>query len=161
QVKDKQLIAARSEVPAKRDANAEKVISDRLAAIGARIIEIDKRLAVDFPDYAALARSSSISVGEVQSLLGGDEALLLFLDSDGRFASMAEETFVWIVTKTDVRWVRSDLGTAGLAREVLALRCGLDAMFWIEGAAEWCDNVLDGKIPAQHQPLPFDHARAH
>ena len=84
--KDKQLIAARSEAPAKRDANAEKVISDRLAAIGTRVGVIDKLLTIDFPDYAALARSSSISVKEVQSQLGGDEALVLFLDTDGRFA---------------------------------------------------------------------------
>jgi hypothetical protein len=41
-----------------------------------------------------------------------------------------EKTFIWVVTKTALRWVRSDLGTAALTREVLTLRCGLDAEAW-------------------------------
>jgi hypothetical protein len=55
QVKDKQLIAATSEEPAKRDAAAEKALRDRQAAVDARLAGIDARLAKDFPDYAALA----------------------------------------------------------------------------------------------------------
>ena len=47
--------------------------------------------------------------------------------------TLPEETFVWVVTKTEVRWVRSELGTAALAREVAALRCGLDAAAWDGG----------------------------
>ena len=38
----------------------------------------------------------------------------------------AEETFIWVVTKTKSRWVRSDLGTEALKREVALLRCGLE-----------------------------------
>ena len=34
------------------------------------------------------------------------------------------------MTKTDMRFVRSDLGTPALTREVAALRCGLDAPAW-------------------------------
>ena len=48
------------------------------------------------------------------------------LDTDGHFKPLPEETFVWVVTKREVRWVRSELGTAALRREVAALRCGLD-----------------------------------
>ena len=146
QVKDKQLIATRSEPPTKRNANSEKAITDRLATIDARMVEIDRRLAKEFPDYAALAHSSSVSIREVQADLAEDEALVLFLDTDDRFPSSPEETFIWVVTKLDVRWVRSALGTAGLAREVLALRCGLDAAFWIwREAAELCAKFLDNE----------------
>ena len=63
-----------------------------------------------------------------QAVLGpiqDDEALVLFLDTDARFKPLPEETFVWVVTKTSLRWVRSDLGTEALGREVTALRCGL------------------------------------
>ena len=75
-----------------------------------------------------------------------------------------EETFVWVVTKSDVRWVRSDLGTAALTREVAALRCGLDATAWDGDGAEKCAKALGmplDKVPSTNQPLPFDHARAH
>ena len=51
---------------------------------------------------------------------------MLFLDTDERFKAAPEETFIWVVTKSDVHWVRSDLGTRALEREVAALRCGLD-----------------------------------
>ncbi len=53
----------------------------RLAAIDARIAEIDKRLAKDFPDYAALVSPEPLSVEEVQAQLRADEALVLFLDT--------------------------------------------------------------------------------
>jgi hypothetical protein len=52
QVKDKQRIAAKSELPAKRKPNAEKALSDRLASIDARLKAIHAQLAKDFPDYA-------------------------------------------------------------------------------------------------------------
>ena len=121
--------AAVSQAPDKRDRAAEAANVARLAAIDARIAEIDKRLAADFPDYAALSRPEPLSVEEVQAQLRADEALVLFLDTPGVEAN-PEETFVWVVTKTDMRWVRSDLGTPALTREVAALRCGLDAAAW-------------------------------
>ena len=40
------------------------------------------------------------------------------------------ETHIWVVTKNDFRWVRSELGTWQLITEVQALRCGLDAAAW-------------------------------
>ena len=121
--------AALGQEPDKRDAAAEAENVARLAAIDARIAEIDKRLAAEFPDYAALASPAPLSVEEVQAQLGADEALVLFLDTP-EWKPTPEETFIWVVTKTDMRWVRSDLGTAALTREVQALRCGLDAAAW-------------------------------
>ena len=118
--------AAVSQAPDKRDRVAEAANVARLAAIDARIAEIDKRLVAEFPDYAALAEPTPLSVEEVQAQLGADEALVLFLDTP-EAKPTPEETFIWVVTKTDMRWVRSDLGTPALTREVAALRCGLDA----------------------------------
>jgi CHAT domain-containing protein/tetratricopeptide (TPR) repeat protein len=162
QAKDKLLIAAKSEEPAKRKAHAEKVLADRLATIDTRLAEINGRLALDFPDYAALASPAPVSVADVQAQLGADEALVLFLDTPER-RPLPEETFIWVVTKSSVRWVRSELGTAALTREVTALRCGLDTTAW-DGGAEKCAKALGislDKAPGPHQPLPFDHARAH
>ena len=106
------------------------MLADRLGAIDTRLAEIDRQLAQEFPDYTALASPAPVSVAEVQAQLGADEALVLFLDTRAREATLPEETFIWVVTKSDVRWVRSDLGTAALTREVAALRCGLDATAW-------------------------------
>jgi CHAT domain-containing protein len=146
----------------KRNAQGEAANLERLAAIDGRIVEIDGILKEKFPDYAALASPAPLTVEEAQSQLGTDEALILFLDTR-EWKPLSEETFIWVVTKTDVRWVRSDLGTAALARAVQALRCGLDAAAWDDPApckaltnADPVRNT-DGDIVA----LPFDHARAH
>ena len=160
--KDKLLIAAKSEAPGKRNTEAEKALADRLAAINNRLGEIDRRLTNEFPDYAALASPAPVSVEEVQAELGADEALVLFLDTAER-KPLPEETFVWVVTRTDMRWVHSDLGTAALTREVTALRCGLDATAW-EGGRERCAEALGiraDSVTRPYHPLPFDHARAH
>jgi len=161
QAKDVLLITAKSEAPEKRKPDAEKTLADRLTAIDVRLSEIDRRLAREFPDYAVLASSAPISVEDVQAQLAADEALVLFLDT-GEAKPTPEESFIWVVTKADLRWVRSDLGTASLIREVTALRCGLDASAWYRDGAETCSKTLGtAKAAGPKQPLAFDHSRAH
>lgn len=68
------------------------------------------------------------------------------------------------MTKTDMQWVKSALGTPALTREVEALRCGLDATAWDGAGALRCADALGlarEKIPKDNDPLPFDHARSH
>jgi tetratricopeptide (TPR) repeat protein/CHAT domain-containing protein len=169
QKRDAARSAAVSQEPSKRDRAAEAVNAERLAAIDARIAEIDKRLLAEFPDYAVLARPTPLSVEEVQAQLGADEALVLFLDTpEGRREATGEETFIWVVTKTDMRGVRSDLGTVALGREVSALRCGLDAALWDDEAASVrCREQLkaaperDAYGNLRNETLPFARARAH
>jgi len=112
-----------------------------LTAIDTRIVEINKRLAVEFPDYAALALPQPLTVEQVQADLRADEALVLFLDTP-ESQSTDQETFIWVVTKTDMRWVRSELGTTALTREVAALRCGLDLRAWDGAGATRCAVLL-------------------
>ncbi len=154
--------AALGQVAGKRDANAEAENQARLLAIEARIAGIDKDLTAKFPDYAALASPAPLALEEAQAQLGVDEALVLFLDVDARFKPTPEETFIWVVTRKDMRWVRSDLGTAALAREVQALRCGLDEAAW-DGprCAELTGQRYTDADRAAGKPLPFDHARAY
>ena len=155
--------AAVAQSPDKRDRAAEADNVTRLAAIDARIGHIDNRLTVDFPDYAALAIPAPLSVEEVQAQLGANEALVLFL-STPQLQPINEETFIWVVTKATARWVRSDLGSMGLAREVQALRCGLDATAWDSPSGPRCKDLLSipsEEIPKEGTPLPFDQARAH
>jgi hypothetical protein len=112
QKRDQTRTAAVSLPADKRDRAAEAANVARLAAIDARIGEIDKRLSDDFPDYAALARPQPLGVDQVQAELRADEALVLFLDTP-EWQPTAEETFIWVVTKTGMRWVKSGLGTNG------------------------------------------------
>jgi tetratricopeptide (TPR) repeat protein/CHAT domain-containing protein len=163
QKRDQVRSAAVAQAPEKRNAQAYAENVARLAAIDARTAEIDKRLNADFPDYAALASPAPLSVEEVQAHLAADEVLVLFLDTPALIAT-PEETFIWVVTKTDVRWARSGLGTSALVREVAALRCGLDYQgAWIDSH---CSDLLNSAYTrADHdvfgKALPFDLARAH
>ena len=142
---------------AKRDVKAEANNQAELAAIENRITKIDQDLAAKFPDYAALANPAPLSVQEVQAQLGSDEALVMFLDTP-EWKPTPEESFIWIVTKTNLRWVRSNLGTAALTREVQALRCGLDGAAW---EARECAELTTEADEYAGRPLPFDLARAH
>jgi hypothetical protein len=54
---------------------------------------------------------------------------VLFLDTQEVHPAPAE-TFIWVVTRSEARWMRSDLGPAALADDVVALRCGLDRAAW-------------------------------
>ncbi len=161
QEKEKLLIAARSNPTDQRNAASEKLLADRLAAIDGRVATIDATLKQRFPDYAALASPEPLSVEEIQAQLRPDEVLVLFLDTP-KSGPMPEETFIWAVTKTDSRWVRSDLGTPSLAREVAALRCGLDFGAWT--GSNCFDLTGQTFTDADHdagKALPFDLGRAH
>jgi hypothetical protein len=133
QKRDGARTAAASQAPNKRDRVAEAANLARFAEIDTRVADIDNRLKTDFPEYAALTRPEPLSVEQVQADLRPDEALVLFLDTP-EWNPTPEETFVWVVTKTDMRWLRSELGTPSLKREVEALRCGLDHQRYRDGA---------------------------
>ena len=67
QKRDTARSAAVSQPPDKRDKRAEAANVTRLDAIDTRIAEIDKQLAADFPDYAALVSPKPLSIADVQS----------------------------------------------------------------------------------------------
>ena len=159
--RDRLLIDAVARSDDARDRSNETGLRQRLGSIEARIGEIDRDVRSRFPSYAALAIPEPATIAEVQRLLAEDEAMVVFLDTP-KWGDVAEEAFVWVVTKHEASWAWSNLGTAALAQEVAALRCGLDQRGWLEGA---CQGLLDATMSdediARGKPLPFDHARAH
>ena len=161
QARDAVRSADVSQPPEKRNKDAEAANVARLGAIDARIGEIDKQLAKDFPDYATLVSPKPISITDVQSQLSDGEVLILFLDTP-EWKPTPEETFIWVVTKTESRWVHSELGTQALSDKVQALRCGLDDAEWdgIEKPAR-CAKLLGVGKPGAKDPLPFSFAIAH
>jgi len=163
QAKDRRLVSLISKLSSQRDSRVEAELKERLAKIDKRIDVIDLSIEQNFPDYASLATPRPASIAVVQEALRHDEALVLILDT-AELVSLPEETFVWVVTKNDVRWLRSELGTAALRREVSALRCGLDRTAWQDDGTKNCAKLLS--VPStftlgERQPLPFDAARAH
>ncbi len=174
------LVWARSQPPDRRNARVDAMIQTEINAIDQRLGEIDKQLREAFPQFASLSSPEGLDISEVQTWLKPEEALVLFLDTaelepylDSPAAKpMPEETFVWVVTKTQTRWVRSALGTKALAAHVAALRCGLEYALWqaLESGRR-CEKAL-GMSPAPEivalggaqrevQVLPFDLGRAH
>jgi CHAT domain-containing protein len=159
--------------------NASATDRARMDEIPVRIAAIDKTLAQDFPDYVALAQPQPLSVAQVQSYLKPDEALVLlaatprlgssFHDEEAeaklpkrlREGTAPAESFVWVVTKGDARWVKADL-KGNLAQEIFTIRCGLDDAYW-EGEARLrkrCEAVLGVQRTPGQKP-PFHIHRAH
>jgi CHAT domain-containing protein len=91
-------------------------------------------------------------------LLRNDEALLLFFDTPA-WQPAPEETFIWVVTRTEARWLRSDFGTQALGTQVVALRCGLDQTAWDGEGQSRCGDLLHNHTRAE--TLPFDLKRAY
>ena len=168
QERDAARNAAVSQLPEKRNKDAEAANAARLAEIDTRIAAIDAQLTKDFPDYAALASPRPLSLADVQSQLRDGEAVVLFLDTP-EWGPTPEETFIWVVTQTDSRWVRSDLGAKALQERVAALRCGLDRDGEWQFSSEkdrWtarksaCASLRPEGL-AKGERLPFDLAKAH
>ena len=76
---------------------------------------------------------------------------------------MPAEIFVWAVTKTESRWVRSGLSVRELRDQVDGLRCGLDFLGAWNSAR--CSTLLNYTYThADHRngkPLPFNLREAH
>jgi CHAT domain-containing protein len=164
QTRDKQLVAALSQPPGKRNGGAEEALRTRLAAIEKRSGEIKASLTQEFPEYAALSSPEPLSVAETQAILAENEALILILDTP-EWKPTPEETFAWVLTKTAVRWAHFSSGNRALAARVTALRCGLDQAAWDgEGAARCTGLLRQAYTPADAaagKPLPFDLGKAH
>ncbi len=163
QKRDASRIADLAQPPEKRDRKAEAENLARLAAIDARIVGLDKRLAAEYQDYTSLASPAPLSVDQVQANLRPNEALVLFFDTPESNPT-PEETFIWVVTKTGVRWARTDIGSSSLSWMVPELRCGLDAEAWHGSSADICTNMRNlplDNAPVDRKLLPFDLARAH
>jgi CHAT domain-containing protein/tetratricopeptide (TPR) repeat protein len=156
QEKEKLLIQARSGP----SASDPKVLNTRLAAIDRLIGDIDVRLAREFPDYSALTNPQATAIESVQAQLAPNEALVVFFDT-GAAAPLPEETFIWAVTKSEMRWIRSSLGSGALISNVATLRCGLDNAAWEgpEGSTACMRMLGVSSVPVTQ--LPFDLARAH
>jgi tetratricopeptide (TPR) repeat protein len=104
-------------------AEGPKALRSRLYDEEREIRQTDERLAAEFPDYFALMKPVPLSLDQVRRLLGEDEALVLFTFTES-------DLFIWTVSREGASWRKAELSAAEIAREVQALRCGLDINAW-------------------------------
>lgn len=158
---DKQLTAAISGPNAQRNEVEEDKSRKEREDLVRRIQAIGANLAKQFPQYAALVNPAPLSVKDVQQLLQPGEVLIQVSQEaldPFPYRHSVGQTYVWAVTRDEVRWKALPIGAEALATEVAALRCGLDESAW--RAPDRCRKLLDGKSP-DGNGLPYDLARAH
>jgi CHAT domain-containing protein/Flp pilus assembly protein TadD len=117
---DKAIVAAVSKEPGKRDPATEQRLRDRLAAIATEREALRTTLAKEFPDYAALSNPQPATAKQIQGLLSGDEALLLFA------AAGDKQSYIFAFTREGVDWKSIPFGADALADKVAQFRRGLD-----------------------------------
>ena len=84
---------------------------------------LDGRLAKEFPEYAALTSPKPLSIEATQNVLAANEVLIFV-------ASLPKQSLVWVIGRDTAHLVLIPMGTDELARDVAALRCGLDEAAW-------------------------------
>ena len=94
---DKALVAAASKERSKRDPAAEQRTRARLAVISSERRSLQKTLSAEFPDYAALSNPMPMTVKEIQSLLAGDEAMVLL-------TATVKESYIIAITREGFDW---------------------------------------------------------
>ena len=152
---DRALITAASQSAQARNFAFEEAQAESAATKSARLKEIDASLATRFPEYATLTEATPLPLTETARLLGTDEALLLFVPT-------RDDTYLWVVTRSTLHWIKIALGSKALADHVKALRCGLDAIGeWQGEGAQRCLELLGQQaLAAEPGILPFDLLRA-
>ena len=116
---DRAIVAAASKERSKRDVASEQRARARLAVISTERASLQKILAAEFPDYAALSNPLPVTAREIQSLLSDDEAMVLFSVAD-------KESYVFAITRESFDWKPLALGAEALSRKVASFRRGLD-----------------------------------
>ncbi len=134
-----------SREPSKRDAASEQRTRDRLAAIVQERDALKKVFASEFPDYAALSNPLPSTTKEIQALLSGDEALVIFSAGD-------KESYVFALTRGGFESKTIPLGSAALTEKIAAFRHGLNL--------DELDRQIEAMKSTGKQPQLFDLALA-
>jgi CHAT domain-containing protein/Tfp pilus assembly protein PilF len=116
---DKAIIVAMSGAASKRDLASENRNRARLSAIEVERTALQKRLAAEFPDYAALSNPLPVKTDEIRTLLTADEAIVVF-------SVIEAQSYVIAITHDGFDWKPIALGADDVAKNVAAFRRGLD-----------------------------------
>jgi CHAT domain-containing protein len=117
--KDKTLLDALSNPDGRQERGSIDVLRREIAETERRLNAVAARIDKEFPDYGTLAHPKPLTAEEVQSLLGGDEALVFFLTA-------ANESYVFALTREGFEWRTISLDEKNMAAKVAVFRRGLD-----------------------------------
>ena len=113
------LVKAVGRPPKQRDAAAEADLRAAVADASGRLVDLDARLADDFPKYVEIASPRPVDLAAARALLRPDEALLSWLVGEA-------ETFLFVLRADRAALFSLDIGKAALDAAVADLRAGLD-----------------------------------
>jgi tetratricopeptide (TPR) repeat protein len=134
---DQQLTAGAGQNAA--DAKARQELRAELDQVDKDLRAVDLRLAVEFPQFAALTQPRPLKIGEVQTLLDADEVVLAFLVA-------GNESFVWAISQERFSWQRLAIGRAVLGEKVARMRRGLDIVELQKKATSGKVDLFDLKL---------------
>jgi tetratricopeptide (TPR) repeat protein/CHAT domain-containing protein len=126
-------------------------IREELASLQKKTSDLDSELSSTKAKFMLFANPSALTVSEVQGYLKDDEALIDFYVTPTN-RGLEGETFIWVITKTDVQLATSPITDRVMVQFVNTLRCGLDRTLWDLGSV--CANLTEASLD-EHAPLPF------
>jgi CHAT domain-containing protein/tetratricopeptide (TPR) repeat protein len=132
----------------KRVANAR----EELASLKKKSSDLDIELSSTKTKFMQFANPSALSVSEVQAYLKEDEALISFFTTPTN-RGLEGETFIWVVTRSDVHLSASPINDRVMVQFVRTLRCGLDRTLWAR-SENGCANLTE-ESRDEGAPLPF------
>ena len=116
---DAAIVRALSRMPTEHNSAEEAATRASFDDTARQLEALNTRIAAEFPDYAELSNPQPVPVDIVQGLLSPEEALLVYLCSQ-------QDTWLWVVRRVGVFFIRTGIGAGSLAAEVAALRVLLD-----------------------------------
>ena len=121
QALDGLLIKAFSQPPHMRNAESEAALRKEIAEVDEKLLATDERLHKDdFSRFAELASARPAALSDVQSVLGSQEALVLWTVGE-------DESYVFVLRKNRGTFFRAPLRGKEIAETVASLRGSLDA----------------------------------
>lgn len=116
--------------------NGDNSTGTKIGALRSKIAEIDKTIAENFPAYSATTGIQPVSLKSVQSLLGADEALLMFLSEEDGDVNLrgAPSTFVWVISSKEASFRKVAISRKDLTKRIEILR--------------------DALVPSDRRPIP-------
>ena len=116
---DEEIAKAASRLPADRKPEQEASLRSEIDETEHELSALDGRIAREFPAYAELANPPPVPAEAARSLVGADEALMVFLVA-------GDEAWLWVVRHDGIKFLRLDIAAKALAAEIKELRSRLD-----------------------------------
>lgn len=150
---DKQIFDVMSQSDEPSRARAAKLRTDQ-GSVNTALVQIDEKLAKDFPAYAELSTPKPVSEKDTQALLDKDEALILIYN--GKY-----EAYVWAITTESASWTKVEQSETVVEQKIKLLRETLDPTGRTRAAvSSFGEDVQSGSAEGEAMQKAFPRAEA-